>query len=65
LGAYSWDVGFSGAVFGVANHTILNVYQIMLAANKYAVAGQPWGSQAYLIIQALAVFKPINGEFLP
>jgi autotransporter-associated beta strand protein len=39
LGASDWNVGASGAAFGVANNTTLNVYQLLKAANKKAVSG--------------------------
>jgi hypothetical protein len=39
LGAYSFSVGANGAAFGVANNATLNVYELLLAANKKAVGG--------------------------
>src|SRR5206468_2996522 len=29
LGAYNFNIGFSGAAFGVPNNTVLNVYQVL------------------------------------
>src|SRR5207249_4840404 len=65
LGAFATNIGFTGAVFGVPNHTILTGYQVMMAANKFAVAGRPWGTQAYQIIQAVSIFKVFNSEAFP
>ena len=45
LGAYAWNVGASGAAFGVMNNTTLNVYQLLLAANNAAVGGVLWNNQ--------------------
>jgi hypothetical protein len=42
LGAESYNVGFHGAAFGVPNFTVLNVFQIMQAANNAAMNGSPW-----------------------
>jgi hypothetical protein len=62
LGAYSFNIGFNGAAFGVPNFTILNVYQILLAANNSAVAGSPWGMNTLLRNEGLSVFRLINGD---
>jgi hypothetical protein len=61
LGAYSWNVGFSGPAFGVPSNSTLDVYQLLLAANNSAVNGDAWDSQAILHILALSVFDTING----
>ncbi len=61
LGAYSWNIGASGQAFGVPNNTVLDVYQILLAANNSAVGGEPWGSNTFLRNEAFAVFHGING----
>src|SRR5207245_2011870 len=61
LGAYSWNVGFSGPAFGVPSNTTLNVYQLLLAANNSAIGGDAWDSQALLHIMALSVFDTLNG----
>src|SRR5207245_2865274 len=48
LGAYTYNIGFNGAAFGVSNFTVLDIYQIMLAANNTAVSGGPWDSNLSL-----------------
>ena len=60
LGAYSWNIGSSGAAFGVPNSTILNVYQMLLAANQYAVNGKPWGTNQSLRNMANVAFSGLN-----
>ncbi|HLJ97483.1 MAG TPA: Ig-like domain-containing protein, partial [Gemmataceae bacterium] len=60
LGAYSWNIGSSGAAFGTPNNTVLNVFQILLAANNNAVSGEPWGSNTLLRNEASTVFQGIN-----
>ncbi|HLJ95957.1 MAG TPA: choice-of-anchor Q domain-containing protein [Gemmataceae bacterium] len=61
LGAYSWNIGANGRAFGVPNFTILNVYQILLAANNAAVAGEAWGADTFLRNEGLSVSRAING----
>ncbi|HLJ97973.1 MAG TPA: hypothetical protein VKU02_32730 [Gemmataceae bacterium] len=61
LGAYSWNIGTSGAAFGVSNFTALNVYLILLDANNSVVGGEPWDSNTLLRDQAYAVFRGMNG----
>ncbi|HLJ97468.1 MAG TPA: PKD domain-containing protein, partial [Gemmataceae bacterium] len=61
LGAESWNIGSSGQAFGVPNLTVLNVYQILLAANNSAVGGEPWGSNPLFRNEAFSVFHGING----
>lgn len=39
LGAYSCNVGSSGAAFGAPNNTMLNVFQILKAVDRQAVNG--------------------------
>src|SRR5579871_1056084 len=60
LGAYSWNIGSSGAAFGTPNNTVLDVFQILLAANNNAVSGEPWGSNTLLRNEASTVFQGIN-----
>ncbi|HLJ96422.1 MAG TPA: Ig-like domain-containing protein [Gemmataceae bacterium] len=60
LGAYSWNIASSGAAFGTPNDTVLNVFQILLAANNNASGGEPWGSNTFLRNEALSVFQGIN-----
>jgi hypothetical protein len=62
LGAYSFNSGFNGAAFGVPNFTVLNIYQIMLAANNSGVGGVLWGGNMMLRNQGLSVFRLINGD---
>jgi len=61
LGAYSWNIGASGQAFGVSNNTVLDVYQILLAANNSAAGGEPWGSNTLFRNEAFAVFHGVNG----
>ncbi|HLJ97812.1 MAG TPA: PKD domain-containing protein [Gemmataceae bacterium] len=60
LGAYSWNIGASGQAFGVTNNTVLDVYQILLAANNSAAGGEPWDSNVLFRNQGLSVFMAIN-----
>jgi hypothetical protein len=60
LGASSWNVGANGAAFGVANKTVLNVYQILRAANKRAVSGVLYDGDKTLRDEALSGFDAIN-----
>ena len=60
LGASSYNVGCDGSAFGVANNTVLNVYQILRAANAEAANGVLYAGDATLIAQALNVFDGIN-----
>ena len=57
LGASNWNIDQSGQAFGVANSTVLTVFQILLAANKNAVGGTPWASSMVLQNQGLSVFN--------
>jgi len=61
LGAYNVNIGFNGAAFGVPNSTIQNVYQVLLAANHFAIGGEPWGSNSLLRNEGFSVFLSING----
>ncbi len=60
LGASSVNVGGSGAAFGVANLTTLNVYQLLLAANRQAVNGVLYNGDLSLRTQAQIVFDALN-----
>ena len=60
LGASSWNVGGNGAAFGVANNTVLNVYQLLQAANAKAVSGVLYGGDPTLMALALNVFDGVN-----
>jgi hypothetical protein len=48
LGASSFNVGTDGAAVGVANHTTLNVYDILSAINQRAVNGVLYNGNAAL-----------------
>jgi hypothetical protein len=60
LGARSYNVGGNGAAFGVPNNTTLNVYQILLAANKQAKNGVLYNGDPTLDNEANNVFGGIN-----
>src|SRR5262249_22206983 len=45
LGARSFNVGADGLAVGVANNTVLNVYELLLAVNKQAVNGVPYNDK--------------------
>src|SRR5439155_21363531 len=60
LGADSFNVGANGPAFGVANNTTLNVYELLLAANKKAVNGVLYGGDQTLRNEAINVFDAIN-----
>ncbi|HLJ96305.1 MAG TPA: choice-of-anchor Q domain-containing protein [Gemmataceae bacterium] len=62
LGAYSWNVGASGQAFGVPNLTVLNVFQLLQAANNSAVSGEPWATNSMLRNESLSVFRLLNGD---
>jgi hypothetical protein len=60
LGASSCNVANNGAAFGVANNTVLNVYQLLQAANAKAANGVLYAGDATLIALAVGVFDGIN-----
>ena len=60
LGASSYNVGANGAAFGVANNTVLDVYQFLQAANARSAQGMMYGGDATLIAEAVNVFDAIN-----
>jgi hypothetical protein len=60
LGARWFPVGRSGAAFGVANHTRLNVYQLLQAVDEMAVQGVPYGGHATLQAQAIDLLEALN-----
>jgi hypothetical protein len=62
LGALQYNIGFHGAAFGVPNFTVLDVFQIMMAANNSAVGGEPWGMNLSLRTDGLAIFRLLNGD---
>ena len=59
-GADSFNVGSNGAAFGVANKTTLDVYQVLLAANKQARNGLLYNGDPTLDNEAVAVFGALN-----
>jgi hypothetical protein len=60
LGARSYNVGCSGAAFDAANNATLNVYQILRAANKFALVGVLYNGNRSLVEQAIAIFDDIS-----
>ena len=60
LGARWFPVGRSGAAFGVANHTRLNVYQLLLAVNQQAVAGVLYDGNPVRQREANNLFLALN-----
>ncbi|MHB1421825.1 MAG: hypothetical protein ACYC3I_01245 [Gemmataceae bacterium] len=62
MGADSVNVRHDGAAFGVSNHTTLNVYQLLLAANEQAVNGVLYNGNAKLQRQADQVFDALNHQ---
>jgi hypothetical protein len=60
LGARSYNVGADGAAFGVPNKAVLNVYQLLKAANKYAVNGVLYNGVALLRSEASDLFDALN-----
>jgi hypothetical protein len=61
LGAYLFDIGNNGAAFGVNNNTSLNVYELLLAADKNAMGGEPWGTNTFLRAEGVNVFLGVTG----
>jgi hypothetical protein len=62
LGADSVDVGVFGAAFGVANNTMLNVWELLQGANNAAVGGLLWNSQLLQHMQTLLILMGINEQ---
>jgi hypothetical protein len=60
LGAFSYNVGSSGVAFGVADNTVLNVFQILKGVNFQAVHGLLYDGNRFLDMLALAVFDGIT-----
>jgi hypothetical protein len=60
LGASTYNVGTNGAAFGVANGTILSVYTLLKATDRFAVNGVLYNSNATLRKEALNVYSAIN-----
>lgn len=60
LGASAFNVGGSGAAFGVPKNTTLNVYQILRAANQRAATGFLFAGDRRMRSLANDVFSGIN-----
>jgi hypothetical protein len=60
LGACAVNVGSNGAPFGVANGTILNVFQLLVDANNAAVGGVLWNGVFAWRSGALTVFGAVD-----
>ena len=60
LGARSFNVLRMGAAFGVANGTVLNVYQLLRAVNQQAPNGVLYKGDATLQAQAASLFNLLN-----
>jgi hypothetical protein len=60
LGADSFSVGPDGAAFLVANHTTLNVYELLKAVNRQAVTGVLYNGDAALSQEANDLFDALN-----
>jgi sugar lactone lactonase YvrE len=61
LGGSTFNVGSSGAAFGVPNNSTLTVFQILRAANNRAVHGILYNGDLTLRDLALTVFDGLNG----
>ena len=59
-GASAFNVGNSGAAFGVANGTVRTVLQILQAANQQAANGVLYNGNSTLRNQANSIFDGIN-----
>jgi hypothetical protein len=62
LGADAFWVGRDGAAFGVADVTILNVYQLLQAVNQRAVNGVPYNGNPALGQQASEALARLLGN---
>jgi hypothetical protein len=60
LGARSFSVGKDGAAFGVANNTVCDVYQLLLAVNNKAVKGVLYGGNTTLQAQCADLFGSLD-----
>jgi len=61
LGARTLGVQNSGAAFGVANHSYLNVFELLVAVNKQANNGVLYSGDGDLQDLAELVFESLNG----
>ena len=60
LGARSYSVGQDGAAFGVANNTVCDVYQLLVAVNTRAVNGVLYGGKATLQAECADLLSALN-----
>jgi hypothetical protein len=60
LGAYSFGVGHGGRAFDVADHTVLNVYQILRGIDGKAVHGVLFGGDRTLQLLAFSVIERLD-----
>ena len=60
LGADSFNVGADGAAFGVANNTMLNVYELLKAVDRQAVYGVLFSGDKTLRKEANDLFDALN-----
>lgn len=60
LGARSFGVGRSGAAFGVANSTKLEVFELLWIVNKRAVGGVMYNGDTALQDLAADAFERLN-----
>jgi hypothetical protein len=60
LGADSFNVGGDGGAFGVANNTLLNVYELLEAVNQQAVNGVLYASNTILQKEANDLFDALD-----
>ena len=60
LGARSLGIGDSGAAFGVANHTKVTVFQLLLDVNKHEAKGVLYNGDRKLQELAKDVFNRLN-----
>src|SRR5262249_45170218 len=60
LGADSFDLGRRGPLFSAPPDTILNVYEILEAANAGAVDGVPYDRNRRVEVLVCEVFNDIN-----
>lgn len=60
LGIATWNVGSSGAAFGVANGTNLRITDLLLATDAQVANGMLYGGSGSLRSMASAVFEEVN-----
>jgi len=60
IGGRTFNIGSSGAAFGVSNNTNRSITNILKAANQRAVGGSLWNGDTTLRTQANSVFDGIN-----